>query len=271
MRFAIMLCVCLLSSFTAQAQRTKQVSFRSADGTMLEAYVLAPSGYEKRSPAVIALHGCGGPLRRDGKRLSARHRAWGRILANAGYFVVFPDSFGSRGPGSLCKIKPRPVRQKDRIADVEGTIRWLKRQADVHSDKIGLIGWSNGGTTALRVAIAPFAAEIRQVFAFYPGCRRVLRDVSRPVKTKLKMLLGAADDWTPPEPCIMLAKRWDVPVELYKDAYHGFDSPRSRIRIRRGLAFTPDNRGIAHVGTNYEARRKAIASVLGSLALQLGD
>ncbi|MEM7776598.1 MAG: dienelactone hydrolase family protein [Pseudomonadota bacterium] len=265
-QFLVML---TLLATSAHAQATRDVEFPSADGTLLEGYVMRPRGREGRSPAVIALHGCGGPLRRDEDRLSSRHRAWGRILANAGYYVVFPDSFGSRGYGSLCKVRPRPVRQKDRLADVEGTIRWLKTNRRVNGDRIALIGWSNGGTTALRTSVKSFGAELRQIIAFYPGCRRVLEKVSDPVRTKLQILMGAADDWTPPEPCVALAKRWQIPIVLYDGAYHGFDSPNSRTRVRDGLAFTPGNRGTAHVGTHYQARREAIAQVLQVLAVEL--
>jgi dienelactone hydrolase len=269
MRLVISLLAFQLGNAAAQAQQTVKVTFSSADGTQLNGYVMRPGGHEGRSPAVIALHGCGGPLRRNREKLSSRHRAWARILANAGFYVVFPDSFGSRGYRSLCKVRPRPVRQKDRIADVEGTLRWLNLQPDVRANTIALIGWSNGGTTALRVSAAHFAPAWRQVISFYPGCRRVLREVPGPVKTKLRILMGAADDWTRPAPCITLAKQWGIPIILYQGAYHGFDSPRSRVRIRQGLAFTPDNRGAAHVGTHYQARREAIADVLQVLAVSL--
>ncbi|MEM9360959.1 MAG: dienelactone hydrolase family protein, partial [Pseudomonadota bacterium] len=258
-----------IGTASAHAQRTELVSIPTSDGTALKAYVMRPSGYEKRSPAVIALHGCSGPLRRNRQRLSSRHRAWGRILSNAGYLVVFPDSFGSRGHGSLCKVRPRPVRHKDRVQDVQSTILWLKSRRNVDKNAIGLIGWSNGGTTALHVSTRSFSSSLRQIISFYPGCRRLLRRSLGPPKTKLGIIMGAADNWTPPGSCLSLAKNWNIPIKLYEGAYHGFDSPRSRVRVRKGLAFTPGNSGQAHVGTHYQARREAIARVLSILAAEL--
>lgn len=62
-------------------------------------------------------------------------------------------------------------------------------------------------------------------------------------------------------------KEVELPIALYDGAYHGFDSPRSRVRQLRSLAFTTGNTGKAHVGTNHIARRKAVAEVLGTLSL----
>ena len=269
MRIAGTLIAIAVGAANVQAQIAERVSIPTSNGTALQAHVMRPGGHEKRSPAVIALHGCGGPLRRNRQQLNSRHRAWGRVLSNAGYLVIFPDSFGSRGHGSLCKVRPRPVRQKDRIEDVESTIRWLASQPEVHANAIGLIGWSNGGTTALHVSTRSFSGDLRQIISFYPGCRRLLQSSLGPPMTKLKIVMGAADDWTPPDTCLSLAERWNIPIKLYEGAYHGFDAPRSRVRIREGLAFTPANRGTAHVGTHYQARRDAIAQVLTILAAEL--
>ena len=60
-------------------------------------------------PAVIALHGCGGLWREQGM-LSMRHADWGERLAAAGFAVLMPDSYGSRGLGSQCGVKDLTVR-----------------------------------------------------------------------------------------------------------------------------------------------------------------
>ncbi len=250
----------------ARAQQGEIVSYPSRDGTMLTARLYRPPGTEAKAPAVVALHGCGGSLNRTKDDLSARHLSWARILANAGYVVVFPDSFASRGHGSLCKVKPRPVRQEDRVEDVAGTISWLKTQAFVSGDDISLLGWSNGGTTAINSALADFATQLRQVIAMYPGCRQIARHDAPKPATRLTILMGAADDWTAPGPCIEIARRWGVPIVLYPGAYHSFDTSGSIVRQRDGLAFTAKGEGRAHAGSNYPARRQAIAAVLTALA-----
>jgi dienelactone hydrolase len=269
--------MCLLRSLAAiatsllcvsplMAKEMERVEFVSGDGTKLSAYLIRAIGIENKSPTVIALHGCGGPMNRNGDELGSRHRAWGAILSTAGYNVLFPDSFGSRGHKSLCKVKPRPVRQRDRVADVEGTLAWLKTRAFVDQSAISVLGWSNGGGTALRVAREPFARAIRQVISFYPGCSYFIRNPKSGPVTKLKIIMGAADDWTSPVPCQAVAKQWNVPIILYEGAYHSFDTPGRPVRTRTGLAFTTGGGETAHVGTHDTARRKAIAEVLQTLA-----
>jgi dienelactone hydrolase len=267
LRNAIALCL-IAAGWPGPANSMETVEFNSADGTELTGYLFYSVGREAKSPTIIALHGCGGALNRRGSRLGSRHRSWRRILTNAGYNVLFPDSFASRGYRSLCKIRPRPVRQRDRVADVEGALKWLKERDFVDTKAISLLGWSNGGGTALRVARRPFARSIRHIFSFYPGCSWMLKHPTPKPVTRLKIIMGAADNWTSPVPCQALAKQWNVPIILYQGAYHGFDSPNSRLRERTGLSHTYGNTGKAYVGTNHDARRKAIAEVLSTLLLE---
>jgi dienelactone hydrolase len=264
LRNAIALCL-IVAAGPGLAKSMETVEFDSADGTELTGYLFYAVGREAKSPTIIALHGCGGALNRSGSKLGSRHRAWRRILTNAGYNVLFPESFASRGYRSLCKIKPRPVRQRDRVADVEGALEWLMGRDFVDKNAISLLGWSNGGGTALRVARRPFARSFRHIFSFYPGCRWMLKHPTPKPVTRLKIIMGAVDNWTSPVPCQALAKQWDVPIVLYKGAYHSFDSPSSKLRERTGLSHTYGNTGKAYFGTNYDARRKAIAEVLSTL------
>lgn len=245
------------------AQEVQTIVIPAAGNGPITGYLMRPPGMSPR-PAVIALHGCGGPLVRNGQRLSSRHLAWGRILTAAGYVVVFPDSFGSRGFGALCTVRSRPVKHADRLSDIEATRRWLAAQPFVDGAKLHVLGWSNGASTALRLARSNNADRFRRIIAFYPGCRALLGK-RRNGHAPLKIIMGAADDWTPPGPCRDLAAQWKADLVLYEGAYHGFDAPASKIRIRKGLAYTANGNGLAHVGTHPEARTKAIAEVLAAL------
>lgn len=256
----------------ASAADTRQsitpVQFSNKFGTFLTGYLLRPErkagAAAAQYPAVIALHGCGGVLNRKTGGLSARHRAWAKRLVAEGFVVLFPASFGSRGFGSLCRMKPRPVKTKLRRFDVDAARRWLKKQSFVAEDQISVLGWSNGGSTALRVAAAKSGRHYNKIIAFYPGCRAFLKKRRRS-KTPLKILIGAADDWTPVEPCLELATNWDIRIVVYEGAYHGFDTPGRKLRRRRGMAYSKNGDGVVHVGTNEAARKKAIAEVLRTL------
>jgi len=240
---------------SADAQTT--VRFSSGDGTTITGYLMKPAG-RGPFPAVVALHGCGGAM-------STRDRAWGRRLVLAGHVVLFPDSFGSRGHGSLCRIKPRPVKQAQRVADAQGARRWLASQNFVKRGRISILGWSNGGSTVLRTAASSAGRGFRRAIAFYPGCKAMLRNMKSRPTVPTKIIIGASDDWTPPGPCISLARRWGMQIVVYKGAYHGFDSPGSKLRKRHGMAFTKRGDGTVTVGENPTARRKATGEVLRTL------
>lgn len=222
-------------------------------------------------PAVIALHGCSGLYDKD-DRLTARHVDWAERLVAHGHIVLLPDSFGSRGAESQCRAEERVARpSRERVDDVLAARAYLQSRDDVRKNAVSLLGWSNGGSTvlyALQTNRAPadsrpdFAAAI----AFYPGCRTPLEGGRWHARLPLLILIGEADDWTPPAPCRALAAAAanagePVSIVTYRGAYHDFDHPNLPVRLRRGLAYTGDGRGQAHIGTDPAARADAISRV----------
>jgi dienelactone hydrolase len=218
----------------------------------------------------VALHGCGGLGRKRGE-LNKRHADWGERLVQAGYLVVFPDSFNPRGVRSVCSASDRVVTPAGRAADAIGAAQWLAAQSFVDKTRIGALGWSNGGSTVLRLvahrkATPAFAAAV----AFYPGCRALLARSQWEARIPLLVQIGEADDWTPAAPCKELAaKHKDIRITVYPEAHHDFDAPDLPVRERRGVAFSADGTGVVHVGTNEPARRAAIDSTMKFFAEQM--
>jgi dienelactone hydrolase len=64
------------------------------------------------------------------------------------------------------------------------------------------------------------------------------------------------------------AKGRSAKAELvtYPGAYHAFDHPSLPLRERTGLAFTANDNGRAHIGTDQAARADAIKRVAEWLA-----
>jgi dienelactone hydrolase len=232
------------------------------DGVSLRAVLFRPSG-NGPFPAVVALHGCGGLTNRAGK-LDPRYQDWGELLSRAGIAMLLPDSFGSRGLGSQCRVSNRKVRaSRERILDAEAARRWLQGQPWVIATHVSLLGWSNGGIATLW-AVRPQAAprdslpDFRSAVAFYPGCRR-LGDVAWSARIPTLILIGRADDWTTAKACQQMvagARKRGAQTTLftYRGAYHGFDRPNSPVRALSGMAFAASKNGRVHVGTNDAAR-----------------
>ena len=68
--------------------RGSEVTIPAGDVALRAVY--AVPGSPPAAPAIVALHGCGGPF-------PARDQQWRDLLVAAGHQVLLPDSFGSRG------------------------------------------------------------------------------------------------------------------------------------------------------------------------------
>lgn len=232
---------------------------------------------DKPRPAVVALHGCGGLYKRDRRTLDARYPSYIERFHAMGYHVLLPDSFGSRGLGSICSQAnaSRTVKIADRRADVLDALTWLRAQPRVDAGHVALMGWSNGASTALSTMDArqkPSAPPLAAVVLFYPACGR--QQSTEPGAAAVLIQLGADDDWTPAEPCEQLAHRWqaaghDVVLDVYAGAYHGFDS-NNAVRFRSDVPNGRDAAGV-HVGGNPEAFRASQVRLAAFLARQLGS
>lgn len=260
MRLFWTICVLFILSAPVFAGKAEPVSFFSEDGSLITGYMMVPSG-SGPFPAVVALHGCGGPLNRKKTRLSSRHRDWGKRLVKWGYVALFPDSFGSRGYGSLCRVKKRKVKHRHRMRDAQGALKWLQKQRFIDGDSVSVLGWSNGGSTVLRLAFSKRGKGFRKAISFYPGCRSLSKRKKKKMRVPLHILMGREDDWTPPEPCEVLVKKRGGELILYDGAHHGFDTPNRPLKMRRGMAYSKNGDGIVHSGTHEPSRQRAIKDV----------
>ncbi len=120
------------------------------------------------------------------------------------------------------------------------------------------LSWS--GTTSHEAALA-----------FYPGCNNPNKNRLKPA-IPLAIFIGSDDDWTPAAPCKELialnkSRGLDVAYFDYPGAYHGFDVPGSKVRVRKDVRMA-NRPGLAegvHVGGNEEARKTAERDVDGFL------
>jgi dienelactone hydrolase len=279
----------VLLAFATAAVAQERVSFPSNDAdltkgapTRLEGLLWRPSSPGPH-PGMVLLHGCGGLYRgASGTRLTARHQEWAELFAAAGYVTLHVDSFGPRGVREICHTKGRTISPGvERARDAYGALLYLQSLPEVRPDRIGLMGWSNGGSTTLwtvasRARSRPkelprgdFAAAV----AFYPGCRAALENKAGwSTAIPLLVLVGADDDWTPAPPCEALVARERSrgrPVDLvvYPGAYHDFDAPGMKLHMMKNVATTQS--GTATLGTDPAGRADALTRVPAFFARHL--
>lgn len=170
-------------------------------------------------PTLILLHGCGG--------VGANIVGWAEWLQWEGYAALVLDSFGGRGLQRVCG-DGSVFSGSARSSDVFAAAKHLATLPAVDRDRVGAIGWSHGGWTVLWSASYEDRypdVRLRGLVAFYPACGNVGSYRARP---PLLILHGAADDWTPAEPCRYIAEAArddgrDVTFVLYPRAHHAFD------------------------------------------------
>lgn len=253
----------------ATAAQPERVTFPSADGkTTLVGYVFKPGALPAPPvPAVVMMHGRAGAYSsrakgvHDAATLAQRHQAWGRLWAEAGYIAILVDGFGPRGyPHGFPRFSygQRPT-EVDEVAvrplDAYGTLAYLRSRRDVQPDRIGLQGWSSGGSAALSTmsADAPGiraptpSTGFRAALVFYPACglKDRFADGYR-AYAPVRVFHGTKDEEVSAIRCrnfveTSRARGGDIEIRLYDGATHGFDDPsRKRQGVEANAVATQD-------------------------------
>jgi dienelactone hydrolase len=226
-----------------------------------------------KAPAVIALHGCGGMLNPQGKP-NLRTVAYAKLLNTEGWHVLYVDSLTPRGEKNVCGGKGN-VSPALRVSDVRATVAHLAQQPQVDSARVALLGWSHGGSTALlanNVGVAYAGANgalaPKAVVTFYPGCGSPEAQQRWQPAAPHLMLLGAADDWTPPASCQRLAERFpqQIRVQTYAGAHHGFDSDAPLREVTGVISVT--TKQAVHAGGDPDAKAASQAELVAFLKEQ---
>jgi dienelactone hydrolase len=246
----------------AQSAPPDRVTFRSLDDrTTLVGYVYAPraeAGHPTApAPAVVMMHGRAGAYsslangKYDATTISQRHQMWGELWAALGNVAILVDGFGPRGyprgfPQHSYDDRPEAVNEVTvRPLDGYGALKYLRTRSDVIADRIGLQGWSNGGSATL-AAMAEVAADtpgavmrgprlgFRAALALYPACglKGILDDGYLPY-APVRVLQGDADEEVSAKRCAAFVEKsrahgGDIDIILYPGATHDFDDPGAR-------------------------------------------
>lgn len=131
------------------------------DHVELVGYLFLPKDTASPAPAIVLMHGRAGAYSSaakgvySAKTLSQRHRQWAQWWAGQGYAALIVDGFGPRGyPAGFGRhsYKDRPAELDEteaRPQDAYAGLLYLRSRREIAGDRVGLMGWSNGGSTVL--------------------------------------------------------------------------------------------------------------------------
>jgi len=124
------------------------IQFKGSDGTVFDARLTRPIGFEasRKYPAVVMVYG--GPHSQS-VRDAWRGADWDQALAHRGFVVWQMDNRGSAGRGHLWEAPLyRRFGQRELADQLEG-VRHLISLGFVDPARIGAFGWSYGGFMTL--------------------------------------------------------------------------------------------------------------------------
>ncbi|MDP6343816.1 MAG: dienelactone hydrolase family protein [Alphaproteobacteria bacterium] len=209
------------SPLKRRMQRMLGEEAKPSPGIALRGRLFRPPTGPGPNPGLVLLHGCFG--------ITPAIEDWAARFADWGYATLLVDSYGPRRHRPSC-LRYDDLETIDQTFDGLGALQYLAGRPDVDGGRVGLVGWSVGGSKVLaalnRIGVHNLYAEkFRLGVAFYPYCLAA----SGPFIGPLLLLAGADDDWTPPRHCRRLAARnadSDHPPDLrVYPAAHFFDDP----------------------------------------------
>ena len=258
-----LIAVLALGLAACQTQGTTTSIATDEGDAPLTSWLAKPEG-DGPFPAVVLMHGCSGTERNTSHRTVWRGLgAHAALLNENGYVTLIVDSFGPRRITDGCQTGGKYYSLQ--VSDAYAAFDHLASLPFVDADRIGFLGLSLGGGTAIRVAARGYGRVTpgySAAVAYYPYCDHIYR-----FDLPLLILIGAEDDWTPARLCRDLAPRAPDRVELvvYPDAHHSFDLPMLGPYYVKGMS------GRLHtVQGNPEARRDSQRRMLRFFETHLG-
>ena len=219
---SLALVACQTSVTSLSKGQTGNISYPGKEGFTLSGKLELPDSVNGMAPAVILVHGAGG--------LGYRQWTWGPFLREQGLATMTIDYFGPRGHsfGSRERV-PAP------IFDIIDAMNILATHPKIDPERIGVIGWSNGGVMSINAANVGAGLgggrTLKAHVALYPVCQQTSLGAGGSGSPVL-ILLGSNDSFTTSKLCqnvvdVGIEGGRDVRMIVYEGAYHGWDGDYS--------------------------------------------
>ncbi len=130
-------------------QYAELLTIPAADGFPMPAQILKPKGFDPARKYPVILHIYGGPSAPTVKNQWQPGALFDNLLVREGFVVVGVDN---RSATAISKKLENTILLKSpepETADLLAGVRWLKSQPWVDGSRVGVWGWSGGGTMTL--------------------------------------------------------------------------------------------------------------------------
>ena len=254
----------------ADLQYPQLTTIPAADGFAMPAQILKPKDFDPTRRYPVILHVYGGPSAPTVKDAWQSETLFDNVLASKGYIAVAIDNRAATAISKTLENTLAAGPGAGETADLVAGIRWLKSQPWVDGSRVGVWGWSGGGTVTLNlmtrskefkagIAGAPvtdwrfYDSKWGESFLQLPQNNQAGYDSAslipraRDLHGYLMLIYGTYDDNVHPqnEEAFMnalIAAGKPYQVELFPMRKHGFvDAPALLQRYNAMLAFWEKN------------------------------
>ncbi len=215
---------------------TKMIEYKEGE-TTLQGYVAYDDAIADKRPGILVVH--------DWMGFGPFGNQKAQELAKLGYIAMAVDIYGkgvrpqnTDEAGTLVGVykADRALLRKRILAGYET----LKKEALVDTDKIAVMGFCFGGTTALELARS--GAPIKGVVSFHGGLSTPTPKDAKNIKAKILALHGADDPYVPPDEVQAFEKEMndghvDWQLIKYSGAVHAFTNPAAGNDNSKGAAY----------------------------------
>ena len=133
------------------------------------------------------------------------------------------------------------------ILDAYRAFEKLANHPRIDKERVSITGWSLGGGVTLFSAWMPLKniinknLKFKSHLAYYPPCFIEPKNMEFS-DSKIHILIGELDNWTPSIPCENLVnklkKNTDINITVYKNSHHSFDRNSPVIRNEEAYNFS---------------------------------